>query len=175
MLGEYNEYNFEEADDERTIFSSSYHEDEDTGFLVPDFKPIAEKPVSAPHLSKPNSTDYWQAALKLVYAWGEYLGKKKLYINATHPETAHRVQKVVDDSFKGSTKKLKDRENETSENVNAKLSEFDEECKKSGVETVSRYWLYEHLKNGKDTKKIRGKITSRKNSAKPAESLKNLI
>lgn len=168
MLGVYDGYNIEEEDDPRTFFGSPSLEAEMNGPWITDV-------IDDPEPLGQNSTEYWECALNLIYAWGEYLGKKKLYINATHPETAHRVQTVVDNSFNGSTRRLKDRENETSRIVDEKLAKFEEECTDFGVETVSRHWLYEHLKDGNDTKSIRGKITSRKNSAKPAESLKNLI
>lgn len=39
---------------------------------------------------------YWSYALDLIYAWGDYLRTKKLYINASYSETEHKVKNVVE-------------------------------------------------------------------------------
>ena len=157
MLNYEEGYFIEENDDPRTWIESSYQED------VEEAKEPSE-----------DYSDYWKAALIVINDWSEYMGKKKLYINATHEETRHKVAHIIDESFGGSLGKLKSRENELSENVNLAVMTFEPICAKYKVAPVSRDWLYHNLKESRDYESIRNKCQNRLENNKKPETLKGL-
>ena len=118
---------------------------------------------------------FWRAALALLNTWSEYRSKVKLYVNATHEETRHAVWHVISQSYGGSLDRLLDHEGELSELVNFKLSCFNELCDQFEVDTVSRQWLYDKLKDSQDYGKLRAKIKRRMEANRPAESLRELV
>ena len=117
---------------------------------------------------------YWRAAENLVNAWSNYQAKKKLYINATHNETRHKVWKVVMDNYDGDVRKLKYHEERLSIEVDDYLERFEMACGYLGIESVSRDWLYRNLRNAKEYDSLRQKCRRRLNSKKPAQSLKEI-
>ncbi len=157
MLNFEEEYSFEEADDPRTWYGSSYQEDTESS---------TEPAV--------DYSDYWKAALNVINDWSAYNGKKKLYINATHEETKHKVASVIEKSFNGSLGNLKSRENELSENVNLAIMTFEPICSKYGIKPVNRDWLYHNLKESRDYESIRKKCQRKMDSGKRPEDLRNL-
>ena len=121
---------------------------------------------------------YWQYALDVVNKWAKYQAKKKLLINATHEETRHRVQGVVNDEkyYGGSVTKIRESRDALSYQLDRLLSEFVDICEFFEVEPVSREWLYDHLEDAKDYASYRGKCQTRlkKPSKYPAVSLRDL-
>lgn len=118
---------------------------------------------------------YWMAASMLLKTWSKYRSIAKLYFNATHEETRHAVWHVIIQSYGGSLDRVIDHEGEMSELVNYKLKDFNEICEEFEVDGVSRQWLYDHLKNKDDYRKLRDKISRRIKSRSQAESLHNLV
>ena len=121
---------------------------------------------------------YWQYSLDVVNKWAKYQAAKKLYINATHDETRHRVQAVVDSKkyYNGSVNRIFEQEKALSYQLSRLLVEYRDICDFFGVESVKREWLYDHLKDASDYASYRGKCQRRlKNPNKyPAISLKSL-
>ena len=118
---------------------------------------------------------FWTAALALLNTWSEYRTKAKLYFNATHDETRPAVWQVIIDSYNGNLDRLLDHEGELSELVNFKLKTFNDLCDMFKVDTVSRQWLYDNLKDKDDYGPLRGKIKRRLDKNKPAQSLRELV
>lgn len=120
--------------------------------------------------------EYWQAAFDVVDTWAQYQGTKKLEINLKYEETRHRVQHVEDKYYGGSRYRLQERVRKLSAEVNVALSTYDDCCAECGVDSVSREWLFDHLKESKHYASYRGKIQRRiKNPTKfPLKSLKDL-
>ena len=123
----------------------------------------------------PSSRIYWNAAIDLINAWSDYQAKKKLYINATHPETFFRVAKVVKEKFDGNFQKIANRRDELSREVDCLIDRFEDICSGFDVEPVSRVWLYQHLKDADDYKRLREKCKRRLNRTRPAVSLAKLV
>ena len=118
---------------------------------------------------------YWTAARNLVDWWANYNAVKKLYYNATHKETYHKVQHVVVSHYGGSVVKVKRREDDLSDCVDASLDRFEIVCEDFGVEPVNRDWLYTYLKEAKDYQSLRGKIDRRLNKGADPVSLKEFV
>ena len=118
---------------------------------------------------------FWTAALALLNTWSEYRSKAKLYFNATHDETRPAVWQVIVKSYNGSLDRLLDHEGELSELVNFKLKTFNDLCDLFEVDTVSRQWLYDNLKDKDDYGPLRSKIKRRLASNRPAQSLRELV
>ena len=118
---------------------------------------------------------FWTAALALLNTWSEYRSKAKLYFNATHDETRRAVWDVIVKSYGGSVDRLLDHEGELSELVNFKLKTFNDLCDMFEVDTVSRQWLYDNLKDKNDYGPLRDKIKRRLSKNKPAQSLRELV
>lgn len=118
---------------------------------------------------------FWTAALALLNTWSEYRSKAKLYFNATHDETRPAVWPVIVKSYNGNLDRLLDHEGELSELVNFKLKTFNDLCDLFEVDTVSRQWLYDNLKDKDDYGPLRSKIKRRLASNKPAQSLRELV
>ena len=121
-----------------------------------------------------DSREYWQLAGELINAWAQYQAKKKLFVNATHEETWHKVWDVIVKNYDGDVRRVRRHEQKLSIQVDIKLNNFDRICGKFKVEPVSRQWLYENLKDSKDYASYRGKCDRRKAFIKPAESLKDI-
>lgn len=122
---------------------------------------------------------YWKAAIFLINAWSSYQEKKKLYINATHPETFDSVRDAVYGKkekryYGGNTNKIKRRRDNLSKEVDEQIEHFENVCSGFDVEPVSRRWLYHHLRSSADYASFRGKCRRRLSKHKPAESLKKL-
>ena len=143
---------------------------EDFGFWkeIDEIEEIEKKEV------KLDSRQYWGKALEVVNIWAKYQGVKKLYINATHDETKHRVKKVVDGYYGGRVARVRDHEQELSLAVDRLLNEFATVCNSFGVEKISRDWLYRKLTNSKDYNSYRKKCERRLDKAKPAVSLREM-
>ena len=118
---------------------------------------------------------YWNVAYDLVRVWGQYNGVKKLYYNATHSETRHRVWHVVAKHYGGSVNRVKEREYDLDCQVDACLCGFDSTCMDFGINSVSRDWLYDNLKCSADYASLRGKIERRRNKDAKPVSLKTLM
>ncbi|MCR5699874.1 MAG: hypothetical protein K6G49_00355 [Candidatus Saccharibacteria bacterium] len=117
---------------------------------------------------------YWQKALEVVNIWAKYQSVKKLYINATHDETRHMVQRVVNDYYGGHVGRVHNHEQELSLAVDRLLGEFDTTCDSYRVERISRNWLYHKLVDAKDYDSYRRKCERRLNKAKAAVSLREI-
>lgn len=117
---------------------------------------------------------YWQKALDVINAWSKYQSVKKLYINATHDETRHRVQRVVDGYYGGRVERVRNHERELSLTVDRLLGEFRTICDSFRVESVSRNWLYHKLADAKAYDSYRKKCERRLNKAKAVVSLREL-
>lgn len=125
-----------------------------------------------------SSIEYWQYAIYVINIWAEYQSKKKLLINATHDETRHRVQSVVNNKkyYDGSLARIRKRRDDLSGLVDDCLSGFNKICSLYKVDPVSREWLYDHLKGAKDYQSYRGKCLTRfsRPDKYPAASLREL-
>ncbi|MDO5452063.1 MAG: hypothetical protein Q4F56_03155 [Candidatus Saccharibacteria bacterium] len=123
-----------------------------------------------------DTAPYWYAAVDVINAWSKYQSVKKLYVNATHGETRHRVWSVVASKkyYNGSVQRVSNREKELFYLVQAALGEFKTICQFYGVEPVDLDWLYDHLKESKDYASYRNKCKRRAIQCKPAVSLKEL-
>ena len=138
-----------------------------------------EKQVEASPVKETDSDTslYWLSALDLVNVWARYQAAKKLYINATHDETQHRVWSVVADEkyYGGSLSRLRRRESNLSSQLDEVLAGFERICHLYEVEAVSREWLYDNLKDARDYASYRGKCQRRvADHSAPAVSLKDL-
>lgn len=117
---------------------------------------------------------YWQKAADLIRAWAKYQSIKKLYINATHDETRHKVWPVVMKYHGGSVQRVHNYEQELALKVKRILAEFDVVCAEYGVEPVSLEWLYQKMKDKNDYASYRRKCERRMKKVKPATSLREL-
>ena len=117
---------------------------------------------------------YWKSAIDLVNTWAKYNKAKKDLINATHEETAHRVwNPLVEPYYGGSLQKMKATRDERSALVNEALANFALACSRCEVQSVSRDWLHDHLKDGKDYARYRDFCKRRLYKLKPPESLRD--
>ena len=151
------------------------------GLDKPVNEPDDDEDVDLDSLKRPpvvyfDTGPYWRTATKVIDAWSTYQGVKKLYVNATHEETRHRVWPVVasEKYYKGSVQRVSNREKELFYLVQAALGEFKTICQFYGVEPVDLDWLYDHLKESKDYASYRNKCKRRAIQCKPAVSLKEL-
>lgn len=117
---------------------------------------------------------FWRAALDVVNEWASYQRVKQLLINATHSETRHKVQKVVDKYYGGSIKQLRDTEAYRSKKVDMALQSFLRLCERHDVRPVDRDWAYHKLRDKKDYGRYRAKIKRRLDKSAPAQSLWDL-
>lgn len=118
---------------------------------------------------------YWKDALVVINDWAQYNSAKKLYYNALHKETYHRVKEIIDKYYGGNVSNIARRREELSDNLDIGLSNFLDDCEKEHVEEISRDWLYDHLQNGNDYEKMRKKILRRLGKNRWPVSLKDLI
>ena len=118
---------------------------------------------------------FWTAALALLNTWSEYRSKAKLYFNATHDETRPAVWPVIVKSYNGNLDQLLDHEGELSELVNFKLKTFNDLCDMFEVDTISRQWLYDNLKDRYDYGPLRSKLKRRIKGNNPAQSWRELV
>ena len=151
--------------------------------LFPSEFGVEPAPESSPKdndnvLDRMPSKIYWQYSLDVVNKWAKYQAAKKLYVNATHDETRHRVQAVVNSEkyYKGSVSRIYEQEKALSYQLSRLLVEYRDICDFFGVEPVTREWLYDHLKDASDYASYRGKCQRRleKFGKYPAVSLKHL-
>ena len=119
--------------------------------------------------------NYWTVAKSIVDWWAQYNAAKKLYYNATHEETRHKVQHVVQKHYFGNPDRIKSREKDLSFCVDACLDRFEMICEDLKIEPVTRDWLYHHLKASKDYQSLRGKIDRRQKNGVEPVSLKTLV
>ena len=118
---------------------------------------------------------YWSEALALIATWADYQAKKKLFINATHAETSHKVSHVIAKYYNGGLEGVSRCKKELSLKVDESLEKFKKISEALGLEPVSRDWLYHNLKNSSDYESLKRKCRRRFLAAKPPESLKTLV
>lgn len=123
---------------------------------------------------KLDPTAYWKGAAALVDAWANYQSVKKLLINATHDETRHKVQRIVDQYYGKSICRVREAEQERSQRVEQELHEFARLCERYEVEEVDRDWLFHKLRENKHYDSYRRKIKRRLAGWKPAQSLRDI-
>lgn len=117
---------------------------------------------------------YWAKAIEVINIWAKYQSLKKLYVNATHDETKHRVRKVIDGYYGGRVERVRNHEQELSLAVDRLLNEFAMICDMYGVEKISRDWLYRKLESASHYNSYRRKCERRMNKSKPAISLREI-
>ena len=125
---------------------------------------------------------YWNSMMDVVNAWAAYNSVKKLYTNATSPETKHKVQKVVADYYGGQVEKIEDRRFALLTPLDMELAYFKSLCDKAEIELPytgrkndDLNWLFNNLKDERDYASFRRKITNRLKRNAPPEPIQNLV
>lgn len=117
---------------------------------------------------------YWEVALELINAWSTYNKNKKLYVNATHKETEHRVAHVTSEYYGDNPELIRKSEKKWSKEVDKTLQTFTDICNDHHISTVTRHWLYENIPNGNKAASYRKKIKRRKDKNAPIVPLAKL-
>ena len=125
---------------------------------------------------------YWMALLGVVNAWAEYNRLKKLYTNATSPDTRHKVQHVVARYYFGQPERILDQRDASLTPLEYELQSYYDICEKIGMKaSFSRTrnsdlnWLFNHLEDSDDYDSVRGKIKRRLNKMTLPQPFEELI
>lgn len=126
--------------------------------------------------------NYWLSILGLVNAWAKYNWAKKLYINATSPETKKEVWPVVVKYFGGDVEKIADYRWMLTTPLEYELASYARACEGAEIkppftaaQNKDLNWLFNHLKDADDYKSIRGKVKRRLEGMKMPEPIETLV